>query len=201
MPQIAFAGLGRIGLPMCAALVSAGYQVTATDERAEAEEAAVACGATWQDTPAQAAAAAGVLITMLPGPREVHAAMLGEAGALKGPGAGAAWIDMTSNSPVAVRPIREQAIEKGVEVLEAPVGGGTAAAREGTLQLFVGGEASAVERHRALLEVLGDPGGSSTSAGTAPGTPPNCWSTCCGSARRSGPPLFPGCQFHAPALG
>ena len=143
---------------MCAALVSAGYQVTVTDKRAEAEEAAVACGATWRDTPAQAAAAAGVLITMLPGPREVRAAMLGEAGALEGLTAGAAWIDMTSNSPSAARPIREQAIEQGVEVLEAPVGGGIAAAREGQLQLFVGGEASVVERHRALLEVLGDPG-------------------------------------------
>jgi 3-hydroxyisobutyrate dehydrogenase len=158
VPQIAFAGLGRMGLPMCAALVSAGYQVTATDKRAEAEEAAVACGAIWRDTPAQAAAAAGVLITMLPGPREVHAAMLGEAGALKGLAAGATWIDMTSNSPAAARPIREQAIEQGVEVLEAPVGGGIAAACEGKLQLFVGGEASAVERHRTVLEVLGDPG-------------------------------------------
>ena len=69
MQQIAFAGLGRMGLPLCAALVSAGYQVTATDKRAEAEEAAVTCGATWRDTPAQAAATADVLITMLPGPR------------------------------------------------------------------------------------------------------------------------------------
>ena len=158
MPQIAFAGLGRMGLPMCAALVSAGYQVTATDKRTETEEAAMACGATWRDTPAQAAATADVLITMLPGPREVHAAMLGEAGALKKLAGGAACIDMTSNSPAAARPIREQAIEQGVEVLEAPVGGGIAAAREGKLQLFVGGAASTVERHRALLEVLADPG-------------------------------------------
>jgi 3-hydroxyisobutyrate dehydrogenase len=99
-----------------------------------------------------------VLITMLPGPRQVRAALLGEAGALKELAAGAAWIDMTSNSPAAARPVREQAIERGVEVLEAPVGGGIAAAREGKLQLFVGGEAAAVERHRALLEVLGDRG-------------------------------------------
>jgi 3-hydroxyisobutyrate dehydrogenase len=84
--------------------------------------------------------------------------MLGEAGALKELAAGAAWIDMTSNSPAAARPIREQAIEGGVEVLEAPVGGGITAASEGRLQLFVGGAAAAVERHRALLEVLGDPG-------------------------------------------
>ena len=157
MPQIAFAGLGRMGLPMCAALVSAGYQVTATDARAEAEEAALACGAGWRDTPAQATAAADVLITMLPGPREVQVAMLGEGGALKGLVAGAAWIDMTSNSPAATRPIRKQAVERGVEVLEAPVGGGIADAQAGKLQLFVGGEAAALERHRALLEVLGDP--------------------------------------------
>ena len=45
---------------MCTALVSAGYQVTATDKRAEAEEAAVTCGATWRDTPAQAAVAVRV---------------------------------------------------------------------------------------------------------------------------------------------
>jgi 3-hydroxyisobutyrate dehydrogenase len=147
-----------MGLPMCAALVRAGYQVIATDKRAEAEEAAVACGATWRDTPAQAAAAAEVLITMLPGPREVEAAVAGEAGALKGLAAGAAWIDMTSSSPTAARPLREQAMEQGVEVLEAPVGGGIEAAQEGKLQLFVGGEASAVERHRAVLEVLGAPG-------------------------------------------
>lgn len=142
---------------MCAALVRAGYEVTATDVRAEAEEAAVACGAAWRDTPAQAAAAAGVLITMLPGAREVHAAMLGEAGALNGLAAGATWMDMSSSSPAVIRPIREQAIGQGIEVLEAPVGGGIAAAREGTLQLFVGGDAAAVERHRSLLEVLGDP--------------------------------------------
>jgi 3-hydroxyisobutyrate dehydrogenase len=147
-----------MGAPMCAALVRAGYKVTATDKRAEREPAAIACGASWQDTPAQAASTAGVLISMLPGAREVRATMLGEDGALRSLAAGAAWIDMSSSSPTAVRPVQERAMKQGVEVLEAPVGGGIAAAREGKLQLFVGGEASAVERHRALLEVLGDPG-------------------------------------------
>ena len=53
---------------------------------------------------------------------------------------------MTSSSPAAVRPICDQAIEKGVQVLEASMGGGIAAVREGKLQLFVGGEADAVSR-------------------------------------------------------
>jgi 3-hydroxyisobutyrate dehydrogenase len=147
-----------MGTPMCAALVRAGYQVTATDQRPERERAARACGADWRDTPAQAAAAAGVLISMLPGPREVDAALLGKAGALRSLAAGATWIDMSSNSPAAARPVQEQAMRRGVEVLEAPVGGGIAAAREGTLQLFVGGEANVVDKHRGLLEVLGGPG-------------------------------------------
>jgi len=143
VPDIAFVGLGRMGTPMCAALVRAGYMVTATDKRAEREPAAIACGASWQDTPARAASSADVLITMLPGPREVRTAMLGKDGALTSLAAAAAWIDMTSNSPAAVRPVREQAMKQGVEILEAPAGGGIAAAREGTLQLFVGGEAVA----------------------------------------------------------
>jgi hypothetical protein len=93
VPDIAFVGLGRMGAPMCAALVRAGYKVTATDARAEREPVAIACGASWQDTPAQAASAAGVLISMLPGAREVRAAMLGETGALTSLAAGTAWID------------------------------------------------------------------------------------------------------------
>ena len=145
-------------MPMCAALVRAGYQVIATDKRAEHKAEAAACGASWQPTPAQAAAAADVLITMLPGPTDVQAAMLGAHGALQTLAAGTTWIDMTSNSPAAARPVREQAVGQGVEVLEAPVGGGIAAAAEGRLQLFVGGEPDTIERHRALLEVLGDPG-------------------------------------------
>ena len=158
MSQIAFVGLGRMGMPMCAALVRAGYQVIATDKRAERKAEAAACGASWRPTPALAAAAADVLITMLPGPADVQAAMLGSHGALQTLAAGTTWIDMSSNSPAAARPVREQAVGQGVEVLEAPVGGGIAAAAEGRLQLFVGGEPDTIERHRALLEVLGDPG-------------------------------------------
>lgn len=157
MPQIGFVGIGRMGLPMCANLVKAGYPVVAGDARGELENAAVACGARWSPTTAGVAAAAEVLITMLPGPEEVREAMLGTGGAVEALPSGATWIDMTSNSPIAVGPVRERARTRGVEVLEAPVGGGVPAAREGTLQLFVGGEASVFERHRRLLEVLGDP--------------------------------------------
>src|SRR5438034_833853 len=74
-----------------------------------------------------------------------------------GQATGMTWIHMTSSYPSAVRPVRERAIAAGVQVLEAPAGGGVQAAREGRLQLFVGGDAGVMERHRALLDVVGDP--------------------------------------------
>jgi 3-hydroxyisobutyrate dehydrogenase len=157
MSQIGFVGIGRMGLPMCANLVRAGHQVTASDVRSELEKDAADCAARWLPTTAQVATRSDVLITMLPGPGEVQEAMLGSGGGIEAMRPGATWIDMTSNSPLVVAPVRERALERGVVVLEAPVGGGVPAAREGTLQLLVGGDADVLARHRHLLEAMAAP--------------------------------------------
>lgn len=146
-----------MGLPMCANLAAAGYAVTAGDSRAELADAVRDRGAGWAATDAEVARAADVLITMLPGPREVESAMLGSGAAIDALPRGATWIDMSTSSPAVARAVAERAHARGVGVLDAPVGGGVAAARAGTLQLFVGGDAALLERHRALLEVVADP--------------------------------------------
>ncbi len=156
MTRIGFLGVGRMGLPMCANLSRSGYDVTAGDLRVELEDAVTACGARWGSTSSEVAGAADVLITMLPGPQEVRDAMLDPGGALDALPAGATWIDMSSSSPAVGREIGERAEARGVGVLDAPVGGGVPAARAGTLQLFVGGDAALIQRHRAVLEALGD---------------------------------------------
>jgi 3-hydroxyisobutyrate dehydrogenase len=99
-----------------------------------------------------------LLVTVLPGPGEVRELMLGTGGAAAALRAGTTWIDMTSNSPAAVTEIRNVLLDRGVQVLDAPAGGGVAAARQGSLQLLVGGQAEVVARHRELLEILGSPG-------------------------------------------
>jgi 3-hydroxyisobutyrate dehydrogenase len=126
----------------------------AGDRRPEAAEQAAGCGARWVPDLTRLAADSDVLVTVLPGPGEVRELMLGGgvAAALRG---GATWIDMTSNSPSAMAGIRDALLNRGVRVLEAPMGGGVTAAQEGTLQFLVGGEAQVVARHRDLLEVLG----------------------------------------------
>ena len=145
-------GVGRMGLPVCSRLVGAGFHVLAADRRPERESAARAAGADWAPDIAGAAAAADVLLTVLPGTRE-----LGEVMAIATPTLrpGATWIDITSASPVAGRELVARARERGIECLDAPVGGGIDAATAGTLQLFVGGAEDAVRRHRKLLEALG----------------------------------------------
>jgi 3-hydroxyisobutyrate dehydrogenase len=155
--RIGFIGVGRMGLPMCANLVRAGYEVSAGDARAERQSAVAGCGARWGGTAAEVAAEADVLITVLPGPGEVRDVMAGRGGVLAALPATATWIDMTSSSPAVGQVLLAAARARGISVLEAPAGGGVPEARAGTLQLFVGGDIALVERHRALLEVLADP--------------------------------------------
>jgi 3-hydroxyisobutyrate dehydrogenase len=147
-----------MGVPICANLVRAGYRVQAGDQRPEAADLATRCGAQWVAPVARLAAEADVLITVLPGPGEVRDMMLGPDGVLEALRPGATWIDMTSNSPAAMTEIQQTLLARGVQVLEAPVGGGVAAATQGTLQILAGGDAEIFARQRHLLETLGDPG-------------------------------------------
>lgn len=153
---IGFIGLGRMGLPMCTRLVSAGYQVTAADARPELESRAAQARACWAAVPASAAAGADLVITMLPGPREVKEAMTGAGGVLAAMPGGAIWVDMSSNAPGTARELAAVARGHGIEVLDAPAGGGVPAAEAGALQLFAGGDAAVLERCRPVLNVLAE---------------------------------------------
>ena len=146
-------GVGRIGLPVCSQLVSAGYRVLASDQRAEREEPVRAVGATWDPHTQAVAEAADVLMTVLPGSAELGDAMNTALPAMR---PGSAWIDLTSSSPLVGRGLWREAQARAIEALDSPVGGGIEAARAGALQLFVGGAAETVRRHRRLLTAIGD---------------------------------------------
>ena len=149
-------GVGRMGLPIVSHLVGAGVPVVAGDRDAACAAAVRARGGTWSRRLDDLAAGVEVLITVLPGPQECRQVMLDQ-GVLDAMRSGATWIDMTSNDPVVVAPVRARAGECGVHVIEAPMGGGPAEARAGTLQLFIGGSVEDEERHRRLLEAVADP--------------------------------------------
>ncbi len=150
---VGFVGLGTMGGPMCARLSGAGYPVTAFDVNPEALDAAVAAGASAAGSAAEAASGADVLLTSLPAPQHVEAVMC-DGGALAALSAGSLWVDLTTSRPELIRRLAGEA-PAGVAVVDAPVTGAVDGARNGTLTLFAGGEAAAVEQVRPLLAVLG----------------------------------------------
>jgi 3-hydroxyisobutyrate dehydrogenase len=145
-------GVGRMGLPVCRRLVGAGYSVVASDASPAREREVRGAGADWVGRTERVASVADVLLTSLPGSSELTEAIELALPALRPQ---TTWIDLTSAAPATAGRAVERAESLGVECLDAPVGGGVAAAAAGTLQLFVGGRAAVVERHRALLESLG----------------------------------------------
>lgn len=151
MATIAFLGLGHMGGPMAANLVSAGHKVRGFDPVPAAQEAAKANGAGIFDTGAEAVAGADVVITMLPNGALVRSCY---AEVLPAAAAGALFIDSSTISVDDARDVNALAAEHGFAQLDAPVSGGVKGAVAGTLAFMVGGSDDAVERGRAVLEPM-----------------------------------------------
>ncbi len=152
-PRVGVIGLGRIGLPICARLVTRGFAVTGTDLIAGKRAELTRTGASWSPSAAAAAADAEVLISVLPAAADV-AAVIDEVVAALAPDS--IWIEMSTASPSVAREIRAAATAKRVRVLDAPIGGNPDAARDGRLLSFVGGDEHDLEAAREVLGAVAD---------------------------------------------
>jgi 3-hydroxyisobutyrate dehydrogenase len=153
--RVGFIGLGRMGAPMALNVLRGGHAVGVHDVRREAAVELEGAGARWVGSPADLAAGADVLVTMLPGPPQVEAVMLGEQGAFLSLRPGSTWVDMSTSTPAAG--CRAADLGRRVAVVDAPVSGMVKGAVSGRLQIFVGGDAADVARIRPVLECMGDP--------------------------------------------
>ena len=151
MTQIAFLGLGNMGGPMSANLVAAGHSVRGFDPVPAAVAAATAVGVAVFDSAAEAVAGTDVVITMLPNGdivRRCYAEVLPAAPP------GALFIDSSTISGDDAREVHSLAQSHGFSQLDAPVSGGVKGAVAGTLAFMVGGDESAVQRARPVLEPM-----------------------------------------------
>jgi 3-hydroxyisobutyrate dehydrogenase len=144
--NIGFVGLGAMGLPMTRHLVEAGHDVTVASRSRGPVEAAVAFGATEGDGPRGVVGASEITILCVPNSLEVLDA------ALPALGAGKIVVDTSTIDPEVEREQHARVTATGAGYLEAPLSGGTAGARNGTLTLMVGGDAATLERARPALE-------------------------------------------------
>jgi 3-hydroxyisobutyrate dehydrogenase-like beta-hydroxyacid dehydrogenase len=154
--RVAFLGLGIMGEPMAANLVKAGFEVIVWNRtQAKATDFAGAYGAHPAPTPAAAAEAADVTITMVPDGPQVEEVLFGDDGAAEGMRRGALAIDMSTIAPAASVSIGERLAADEIGFLDAPVTGSRPKAEDGTLTIMVGGDAGDFERGKHVLEAMG----------------------------------------------
>jgi 3-hydroxyisobutyrate dehydrogenase len=154
--KIAFLGLGDIGTPMAAHLARDPFDLVVWN-RTPGRAAAFAREhrARAATTPADAVKNADVVVTCLPSSVEVEAVLHGENGMLESLRKGAVLVDCTSGDPPTSRSISAELLQRGVSFMDAPVSGGTTAAKSGTLTVMWGGEPAVFERARPVIEAFG----------------------------------------------
>lgn len=154
--KVGFIGLGDMGFPMARRLLNHGFEVhSSAHRRRDAIEALKAEGLAEHCTPREVAGEVDVLITLVVDDKQTDAVLHGESGALAGMSRGSVLIIMSTVAPTFCIDIAQLASEQGVTVLDCPVSGGPTGAEKGTLALILGGETEAMERCRAVLEVMG----------------------------------------------
>ena len=154
--KVAFLGLGDIGSLIASHLAREAFDLIVWNRTAaKAKEFARDHSALVAETPAQAVKDAQVVITCLPSSVEVEAVLHGENGMLESLRKGAVLIDCTSGDPPTSRSIAAELGGRGVEFIDAPVSGGTTAAKAGTLTVMWGGDQTVFERVRPVIEAFG----------------------------------------------
>ena len=153
--HVGFIGLGIMGRSMAANLLRAGFPMTVWNRTAERAEPLAAAGAVVAASPAELAAASDIIITCVSDTPDVETVILGPQGVIHGARPGSLVIDMSTISPQATRAIAASLAEQGVDMLDAPISGGSEGAAQGTLSIMVGGEAAALQRAMPVLQAMG----------------------------------------------
>lgn len=154
--RVGFIGLGIMGRGMSRNLLDAGHDLTVWNRSPERAEPLVEAGATLADSPAQLASGVDVVISCVSDTPDVEEVLLGNSGVIAGANAGALVIDCSTISPQVTRDIAAALAERNVEMLDAPVSGGSEGAANGTLSIMVGGPEEQFTRARPLFDAMGD---------------------------------------------
>lgn len=152
--RVAFIGVGIMGGAMARNLIKAGYPLTVYNRTAAKCAPLAELGARVAATPAEAAADADVVITMVGYPEDVEELYLAKGGLIDASREGAYLIDMTTSSPELARDIYEVAEVSERHAFDAPVTGGPLGAQAGTLTVFCGADEETIAPVRGVLDAM-----------------------------------------------
>ena len=150
--KVGFIGVGNMGGPMCRNIIrNTNHEVVVFDLDPGAVKTCTDLGASAGGSVADVSARCDVVITSLPVPRIVEDVTLGPDGIAAHAKPGTVFIDLSTNNPATAKRVAAGMAAKGVAMLEAPVSGGTARAKDGTIVIMVGGDAGVFEQQLPLL--------------------------------------------------
>lgn len=153
--RIGFIGMGTMGGPAALNLIKGGHELTVCDLDLSRAEAHLALGATWANSPKEAAEGADIVFTMVFGPKQIEQLSSGDEGLLSKLSSGQIWVDMTTNKPAFVKELAAKCSDLGVHFIDAPVTGAVDGARSGNMTQFAGGDEATVEHIRPVMELMG----------------------------------------------
>ncbi|MDP3718148.1 MAG: NAD(P)-dependent oxidoreductase [Acidobacteriota bacterium] len=154
---IGFIGLGLMGKPMALNLLKKGFPIIVHSRSRGPVDELVAAGATAAASPADIAKAATRIVTMLPDGPDVSLVLEAPHGIFSAMQRGTVILDSSTIAPATAKRLAAATAERGGQFLDGPVSGGEIGAIAGTLAFMVGGDATAVETMRPVIEAMGSP--------------------------------------------
>jgi len=154
MANLGFVGLGLMGSRIVRRLLAAGHQVSGYNRTRAKAESLIQAGMQWKDTPQEVARAADITLSMVTDTRALSSITDAADGILAGLSPGKIYVDMSTVSPRLTRELAGRVAAMGAQMLEAPVSGSLPAAESGTLIIYIGGSAEALEKVRPVFEQL-----------------------------------------------
>jgi 2-hydroxy-3-oxopropionate reductase len=155
MTTISFVGLGIMGAPMAAHLVDAGFDVIGVNRTPDAVERLVRHGGKGAASIGEAVQEADVVAVMVPDSPDVQEVLAGPGGVFETAKPGTLVIDFSSIRPDVTHELAKQARERGLRILDAPVSGGEAGAKNAALSIMVGGERADFEAAKSVFDAVG----------------------------------------------
>ena len=155
MSTIAFIGLGIMGSPMAVHLQNAGHDVVGNNLHPGRGADLVAAGGREAGSIAEAVKGADVVAVMVPDSPDVEGVLTGEDGVFANAAKGTLVIDFSSIRPDVTTALAATAEEQGFRLLDAPVSGGEAGAKNAVLSIMVGGSAEDFAEAKPLFDAVG----------------------------------------------
>jgi 3-hydroxyisobutyrate dehydrogenase len=153
--DVAFLGLGVMGLPMAGHLARAGHRVTVFNRTtAKAQAWAAEFGGRAAATPREAAAGASIVFSCVGNDDDLRSVVLGDDGAFAGMARDAVFVDHTTASAAVARELHAAARERGLHFIDAPVSGGQAGAVNGALTIMCGGDEAPFARMQPVAMAM-----------------------------------------------